>query len=265
MLVATVLLYLSLAGCTILAIVLVMHYDLHRREPWYTMLLAIVLGGAAMYGCMRGQEAYIVSHPEFAYSANWKFALLAGACEEAIKVLVVVVMALLFRRVFDEALDGLIYGSLAGLGAAVAESVHVLGMHDVASGLPREEPVRLLGHLIMGGIGGFGIGLMIKVARKHIITAIACFVAAIALHVTWDMVAFHIADVAHLSDQPQFGYTAISIGIMLCGFMFFSFLVRVCHHCDGVPSSGIAEASAPLDGTRSGSALAEDTQGTRGR
>ncbi len=246
MLVATFLVYLSLAGCAILALVLVVQYDLHRREPWPIMLAAIVLGAAAMLGCMRGQEAFIMANQEmWANAPNWKFALLAGACEEAAKLLVVVLMALLFRRHFDEAIDGLIYGALVGLGAAIVESIKTIGAPDTLVALPREEPIRLLGHLVMGGIGGFGIGLVRRVSVLHVVTALSCFVIAATLHVTWDTLAYRISELAEQNMPPHYGYTAISIALMLFGFFLFKFLVGICQRYDRAPPAVPAPATIP--------------------
>src|SRR5690606_3183208 len=83
----------------------------------------------------------------------------AAVTEELAKLAVVWAIALLWRRQFNDPMDGLIYGSFAGLGCAIEESVGLHGWPTGAALLPLQEPIRLLGHLVMGGIGGFAVGL----------------------------------------------------------------------------------------------------------
>lgn len=248
MLAATALLYVGLGGCAILAVALVMQYDLHRRESWQTMMLGILAGAAGMFLCMWGQEACVRAHLDsLDTTVVWRWAVLAGVSEEATKFLVVVGMALACRD-FDEPLDGLVYGSLVGLGAALTESIHMLGAPSQFTTLPREEPVRLLGHLVMGGIGGFGVGLMATLSWRYITTAIACFVAAVSLHVTWDVVAYHMADAAEPGQPPPYQSSGLAIGIMLGGFLFFRMLVSLCPvplHAPGTPAGGAPAGSGP--------------------
>ncbi len=246
---ATALLYVGLGGCAILAVALVMQYDLHRRESWQAMAVGILAGAVGMYLCMWGQEAYIRAHLDsLDVTVVWRWAVLAGVSEEATKFMVVVAMALGCRD-FDEPLDGLVYGSLVGLGAALTESIHSLGAPTQFTMLPREEPVRLLGHLVMGGIGGFGVGLMATLSWRYITTAIACFVAAVSLHVTWDVVAYHMADAAEPGQSPPYQSSGLAIGIMLGGFLFFRMLVSLC-------PVALETTQSPAGGTPAGNAPA---------
>lgn len=241
MLVATVLLYVGLAGCSILAIALVMQYDLHRREPLSTIIATIGGGALAMFLCMVGQDAYVHAHShDLELSDIWHWALMAGGSEETAKLGVVIAVAIVFRRDFDEPIDGLVYGAMAGLGAAIVESVHVQGAPMQLTTLPREEPIRLLGHLIMGGIGGFGVGLVARVSWRHLPIALACFVSAVVLHVTWDVLAYRMSDLADEGRTRHFGYTCVSIVIMLAGFFYFRLLVSVCPKPVGSPSAPAA-------------------------
>lgn len=240
MLVATVLLYVGLGGCAILAVAMVMQYDLHRKEPPATIISAIAGGALAMFLCMVGQDVYVQSHPhDFDLGDVWRWALMAGGSEETAKLLVVITVAALFRKDFDEPIDGLIYGAMAGLGAAIVESVRVQGAPMQLTSLPREEPIRLLGHLIMGGIGGYGVGLVRHVSWKLLPIALACFASAVVLHITWDVLAYRMADLAEDGRQRHFGYTFTAIATMLAGFFYFRLLVTLC------PGEASARAKAP--------------------
>jgi RsiW-degrading membrane proteinase PrsW (M82 family) len=242
MLLATVLLYLSLGGCSILAIALVMQYDLHRREPWHCMILAIVAGGLAMYGCMKGQELLALRWDVFHNTdAVVRWAILAGTTEELTKLLVVVMMALVFRRHFDEPIDGLIYGAMAGLGAALTESIQMQGIPHQLTTLPREEPIRLMGHLVMGGIGGFGVGLVRFISWKYIPVAMACLISAVSVHVMWDVIAYKLGDLRDTGGAITYRHTGVSIAIMLGGFLHFRLLVKVAPHRRTIPIQAISQ------------------------
>jgi RsiW-degrading membrane proteinase PrsW (M82 family) len=132
----------------------------------------------------------------------------------------------LFRRHFNDPLDGLIYGSFAGLGAAIEESITVLGFADGPILLPGQEPVRLAGHLIMGGIGGFGLGMRPLADRRWHLWALATLAAAALLHTLWDVVAFHAHDHADLHARASPWHTAAGVLLMLAGMVVFRWLVR---------------------------------------
>jgi RsiW-degrading membrane proteinase PrsW (M82 family) len=117
------LLYLTFALCGLGAAALVYRYDLYDREPIPAAALAVGLGAITM------ALADPLERLIFAYLRTESAAALAAVAalvEEGFKLLVVVVFAVFARRVFNDPMDGLIYGSLAGLGAALEEGVAVL-------------------------------------------------------------------------------------------------------------------------------------------
>jgi protease PrsW len=227
MLLATGLLYLALAGCSILAIALVWGYDLHRREPLALMLACVLAGAVVMYGVMHGQNWWVERHFEVWDGAPaWWYAVLAGATEELGKWLVVVAFAITCRS-FDDPLDGLVYGSLAGLGAAIAESVSVLGLPRHLVVLPAQEPIRLAGHLVMGGIGGYALGIRPTASWRFAWRLPACLIGAMALHTIWDIVAYKSADAARDGGKSMYGHTAAGISVMLSGLVVYRLMVVV--------------------------------------
>ncbi len=158
-------------------------------------------------------------------AGNTLWALYAGVTEEVGKVLAVLAVMVLFRRHFNDPLDGLIYGSFAGLGAAIEESIAVLGFADGAILLPGQEPVRLAGHLIMGGIGGFGLGMRPLGVRRWYLWALATLAGAALLHTLWDVVAFDAHDRADLHGRATAWHTASGVVLMLVGMIAFRWLV----------------------------------------
>jgi len=179
-------LYLSLAACAAAAVALVYRYDLYDREPWRLLLLAAALGFAAMPAAGAVESAVIVSRQPQSAAA---IALLAGLVEESGKLLAVACLALVARRQFNDPMDGLIYGSVAGLGMALEEAVGVLvRMQPPPTLLPGAELVRILLHLLFGGLGSYGLGALATRARCWPVSLAGGLVSAVGLHALWDWI-----------------------------------------------------------------------------
>ncbi len=226
-----ILLYSMLAVCGVLCVALIRRYDLHDREPWWAVLLAVALGAVAMFIAGRTQVWILSAGGSWAArNFNLLMAICAGVTEEAAKALVVVMLAVVCRSIFNDPLDGLIFGALAGLGAALEESVVFL-LHEQRAGvLPGTEPVRLMGHLVMGGISGFGFGSLARVGRSSPATLARWWIPVglglgIGLHVLWDIVAFDAGDLGRMLAW----HTASGMGLMAAGFVTFGLFVRIAH------------------------------------
>jgi RsiW-degrading membrane proteinase PrsW (M82 family) len=114
-------------------------------------------------------------------------------------------------------MDGIIYGSIVGLGMAVEESISFLRARNEpdAAMLP-VELVRLCGHLVMGGIAAFGV----RVGWRALMQT---FAAALVLHFSWDWVALAAADRNGMSA----GLTFVAAAIMLAGIGIYGTLVVI--------------------------------------
>lgn len=228
MLVLTLCLYFTLAACVLAIGLVVLRYDLYEQEPWYLILTALLLGAGAMW--IAGQIEVAVIR---AYTAQgWLMpgtllAALAGSAEEFAKFSVVVLLWAALARHFNDPLDGLIYGSFAGLGAALEESVFVLSRSHINGYLPPTEPVRLCGHLVMGGIGAFGLGLLTVRSRWSIPVILLCLLSAAALHTAWDVAAFSASDSYRMRLHLEPWHTAIPIALMLTGMVAFRRLAAI--------------------------------------
>jgi len=216
------LLYASLAACALLAALLIYRYDLYDKEPPLLLLLAFALGAAAMWlighiedatlsltGTLRREPAVI--------------ALVAATHEEAIRLLVVFALALFFRRRFNDPMDGLIYGSIIGLGMAVEESRFFMNLWRTPEGLlPPTELVRLCGHLVMGGMTCYGVGLiMTPVTRRWPAIFAATVAASLAIHFLWDFNAF----AAHRTGDDNLIHNLAAAALMFAGLVLYGFLV----------------------------------------
>ncbi|MCX5690006.1 MAG: PrsW family glutamic-type intramembrane protease, partial [Planctomycetota bacterium] len=158
---------------------------------------------------------------------NNMLAWLAGSTEEFGKLLVPLTLAVMVRKHMEEPIDGILYGAFAGLGAALAESVLVLGWSSHTPFLPAQEPIRLAGHLVMGGIGSFGVGLLIARSARAWFAIVASFAAAMILHALWDVVAFDAADHYEAHSTLETWHTASPIAIMVVGLILFRWMVEV--------------------------------------
>ncbi len=211
-------LYLTLAVCASGAAVLVYRYDLYDREPLPLLALAVGMGAGAM-ACAGWLET--ATFRELPTSSLPALALAAAGYEEALKLLVVAVLAVLARS-FNDPMDGLIYGSMAGLGAALEEGIAVLrAMPGAGGALPPEELVRLCGHLVMGGIGGFGVGCLFFRGRKGVGAVAASFLAAVLLHFGWDLAALR----AEAEGARAAREVLLDASLMLAGLLLYGRLV----------------------------------------
>lgn len=221
-----VILYGMLAACASAGVVMVLRYDLHDREPWPLLAVACALGAGLMWlaGGVQGWLIWgAVDHAPRLLGA-WYFSLLAGVTEEAAKLLAVLLIVLAFRRHFNDPLDGIVYGSMAGLGAAIEESIWVMGFPTNMPYLPATEPIRLAGHLVMGGIAGWGLGMAACGRRAR--TVLTCWLLAVAMHVAWDYVAFESAATASArGGHPLPWQTLGAMGIMGAGLLLYKGLL----------------------------------------
>jgi RsiW-degrading membrane proteinase PrsW (M82 family) len=83
------------------------------------------------------------------------------------------------------------------------------------------ELVRLLGHLVMGGIAGFGVGMGRMKSAGWRRALVLSFSAAVALHFSWDWVALAATDGKTLPGALP----ALAAAIMLAGIGIYGGLV----------------------------------------
>ena len=222
------LLYATLLLCTCAIGAQVYRYDMYDREPPHAIILTLICGAISLH--IAGLfQIWFMSWMGVAAAANFNLwmAFAAGTTEELGKISVVAFIALARPKWFNDPLDGAIYGAFAGLGAAVYESLLHLGfqsLEQLPDYLPAAEPIRLMGHLIMGGIGGFGVGfvLVIRSARRWR-WLLGCLAGAMALHTMWDVIAFEASDRGRMLPW----HTVVSVLLMLIGMVTFRMLVRV--------------------------------------
>lgn len=224
---STAILYVTLVVTAFIAVFIVLRYDLHRKEPWYALACACALGMVGMCAATAGQQAIIAILTARGHQLNDDtLALIAGTTEELAKFVAVLLSWTIFARWFDDGLDGIVYGSFAGLGAAIVESITTGGIaQDII--IPGEEPIRIAGHLVMGGIGGFGIGLVAVRARGGAAMVPTALGGAIAIHVLWDMVAYRAQSYVEQAGNAPPWQAPAAVSLMLAGMMTYRLMVRI--------------------------------------
>ena len=171
-------------------LLLIYRYDMYDREPWYMILLTVFLGGASAWSIGYVEDWLIVQAGGGATIAGQ--ALIAAVCEEACKVAIILFVALAFRRYFNDPMDGIVYGALAGLGFALEESRFYLELAPHMIPAPTriqlfgQESIRLILHFLTGGLDGFGIGLIWAKVKQGRVILIGWLGASLGIHYLWD-------------------------------------------------------------------------------
>ena len=220
--------YVTMLLCASLLMSFAYRYDMYDREPWYMLVLAIVLWMVSCWGVGYFEDAVQVSLGETGMSIAGQ-SVIAAVAEEGSKLLVVVLIAICFPKQFDDPMDGIIYGAFAGLGFAICESIFYIDLAQHAHPTPThvqlfgQESIRLILHFLTGGMNGFGIGLFkFKVGKWKIILP-TWISAAIGIHFLWDFSCGLRGD----ADSPELFRRSIAIGLMLFATFLFGVAVYV--------------------------------------
>lgn len=186
------LLYAAVLLCASGAVALVLRHDLHDREPPLTVALALLIGFLATPVLGRIEDALL-----FALTPLPPLTLVAAAAavvEEGSRALLVTLFALCDRRRFNDPMDGIVYGSLLGVGMAIFETFLYVGGDPVPlEGTLAREAVRIYGHLILGGIAGYAAGALRTGRRTAPLAMALCPLLAMALHFLLDLGSLTVA------------------------------------------------------------------------
>lgn len=210
-------LVITLTLCSIAALSLVWRYDLYDKEPWWALLFAAGLG----IGGMNAIEHVQVWCCGWMGAEPVRFALIASVTEEVLKLACVLTVAVMLSRVFNDPVDGIIYGSVVGFGCAIEESIAYFYVPVSRPWGPGPEVIRVMGHLIFGGLGGFGVGLIVckTITRRRAWLFFALGLsAALLLHFLWDVLASRML----LRSQPTNADRVLQCSLMLVGLIAYA-------------------------------------------
>ncbi|MFK7789788.1 MAG: PrsW family glutamic-type intramembrane protease [Phycisphaeraceae bacterium] len=206
-------LVLSLGGLLFGA--MVYRSDGREREPWWMLVGAAVAGLlliAGAFGLDRVIQAVLIdAGPEL--SLRLTKSLTSAPLQTAAKLAVPLFILLIIRKYFNDPMEGLIYGSLAGLGAAFGESVWyglIASMPEPATVLHAQGPsaIRFMLHTVWGGIAGYALGLVVmkKPCRWVLLQNVGL---VLALQVLWDVF------LGFAPDGPETGWQRIVTAVVL--------------------------------------------------
>lgn len=200
-------------GCAAGAAYLVWRHDMYDREPWWALFGTAVLGALLMPACGLAED-FAIYRATSTPSSLW-IAFNAALFEGLARMAATAAVAILLPRIFNDPMDGVTYGSMAGLGMALYESAMYL--RRGAPGGP--EVARLYCHLVLGGISGFPFGMrrvgIPGAGRAFLLWGVAAFV----LH--WAIDAAGLRAVA----RPEF--QAVAKGLVCAAVLAATFLYGV--------------------------------------
>lgn len=217
------LIYITLGICAFFGVLLVYRYDLYDREPWWTLLITVALGAAGMWliGIIEQRTLNLFGPP---LRPPIIIATVAATHEELMRLAIVIALALMLPRIFNDPMDGLVYGSMAGVGMAIDESISFIAPEaEQLETLPPTELVRIFGHLVMGGITGFAIGMARMRMRRWPLALLGCLAASMSFHFLWDWIAFEARDAG--AERMRWWQTSAAIALMLSSVMLYGMLV----------------------------------------
>ena len=182
------LLAMATLGCAIGLALLVYRYDMYEREPWYMLLSTAVVGGFAFW-FLSYAEDIVVEWLTDGKITILALSVVAGVMEEAFKLLIVLAIWLAVPRHFNDPFDGLIYGAMAGIGFALAESAFYMDlMGEQLTWLEAfgQEAVRVMLHLLLGALTCFGLGLARFRIRGWPFYLFGGIALSMLIHTAWD-------------------------------------------------------------------------------
>jgi len=176
---------------------MVYRYDMHEREPWWMLVGAALVGALGMFIAFKLEDVSYALLVKSALNLDERFvmALSAGTIEEAAKLAAPVLVFFLARKHFNDPMDGLIYGSLAGLGAGLLESMwwQVFDRNADVFQQNGAALLRMFVHTIWGGISGYALGLIVmkKPWRRELLRSVGL---VMLIHIVWDYFVGFVAE-----------------------------------------------------------------------
>ena len=176
--------------------------DRHEREPSWLLASAFVWGAVVATALAVVINTALEILLLIRLGPEWALLLaapvIAPVVEESAKGAALLLIAWRLRHEFDNAVDGIVYGGLVGLGFAMTENVLYFGRAYLAGGLPDVGFLFLVravavgfAHSMFTGMAGAGLGL----ARERPpgggrwVLAVAGYLVGVGLHALWNLTA----------------------------------------------------------------------------
>ncbi|MCC6178222.1 MAG: PrsW family intramembrane metalloprotease [Chloroflexi bacterium] len=177
----------------------ILQLDRYEREPWQVLLAAFLWGAvvatfiAAISNDLIG--ALVSAIVGEALGGLLTTSVVAPIVEETAKGSALLLLYWIVRHEFDNVLDGIVYGSLVGIGFAMTENVLYFGRMLQENGLVGLGVLFYLrvilggfGHALYTGTVGAGLGYAREVRRRWIIPIIIplAYLLGIVQHAAWN-------------------------------------------------------------------------------
>jgi len=166
--------------------------DVHDREPWWMMLLALAGGVGSLWLALWlenrvlpdgvAEDATLLLRMKAVY-------LVAGPCEEFAKFLAVFLLVWPLRA-FNEPMDGIVYAVAAAAGFATMENFYFM-KHEPHVVLAR-GPIGVAVHILFSIFWGAALAQakMIPSRGKRFLIIVAGLVVAAFVHGSFDAIVF---------------------------------------------------------------------------
>lgn len=177
-------------------------YDIYEKEPFYKLLLMMILGGLVSVFVSLVIYVFIpVEHNLF--DAIFKI----GIIEESSKLFALVILYLIIKKDFNEIVDGIMYISAIALGFAVIENIsYCFNSEEPFLLLFNRSIFAVMGHISFSGYMGIAFYIHKKVHKNYIGILVSLAISALA-HGFYDGVIFHY----ELSSFFQFVFLGLVI------------------------------------------------------
>jgi RsiW-degrading membrane proteinase PrsW (M82 family) len=131
-----------------------------EREPWRVLLAVFALGALSAFAIADLRPRIEALWPPLDGAAGlWLDAFAITALSEELAKLCAVALGALWLAEWDEPMDGLVYGSAAGLGFAAVENAYYLAHHGYEVSVLARAVTAMLAHACFTAGGAFLLGL----------------------------------------------------------------------------------------------------------
>jgi protease PrsW len=178
---------------------LVLQLDRYEHEPWQALLAAFLWGAlvdtfiAAFFNDVIGGIVNSLVGEQLGNEVT--SGVVAPIVEESAKGFALLLLYWLLRSELDNVLDGIVYGSLVGIGFAMTENILYFGRTLQANGLVGLGVLFYLrvilggfGHALYTGTTGAGLGFARETTHRWLIPIIipAAYIMAVFQHASWN-------------------------------------------------------------------------------
>jgi len=181
---------------------LVLQLDRYEHEPWQILVAAFLWGAlvatfvAAIFNSLIGE--ILTAMVGEALGEVLSTSAVAPIVEETAKGFALLILYWMMRHEFDNVLDGIVYGSLVGIGFAMTENILYFGRMYQSEGLAGLGVLFYLrvmlggfGHALYTGTTGAGLGFARETRKRWLVPLIVpgAYVLGVLQHAAWNFLA----------------------------------------------------------------------------